>query len=83
MIIKSQPRTIPHILGAGIPPTYNAAGGTARMAPRELLSKLLLTGTHLRNRAGATLSYSSGSTLHPQVIYAISFYAGLNGVEVD
>ena len=49
----------------------------------ELVSKLLLTGTHLRKRAVATLSYSPASTLHPQVIYAIAFSAGLNGVEVD
>ena len=49
----------------------------------ELLSKLLLTGTHLRKRAVATLSYSPASTLHPQVIYAIAFSAELNGVEVD
>ena len=46
----------------------------------KLLSRLLLTGTHLRKRAVAiTLSYSPQSTLHPQVIYAIAFSAGLNG----
>ena len=49
----------------------------------ELLLKLLLTGTHLRKRAVATLSYSPASTLHPQVIYAIAFSTGLNSVEVD
>ena len=49
----------------------------------ELLSKLLLTGTHLRKRVIVTLSYSPVSTLYPQVIYAIAFSAGLNGVEVD
>ena len=48
----------------------------------ELLSKLLLTGTHLRKQAVATLSYSPAGT-HPQVIYTITFPAGLNGVEVD
>ena len=30
-----------------------------------------------------TLSYSPLSTLHPQVTYAIAFYAGLNGLQVD
>ena len=44
----------------------------------ELISKLLLTGTHLCNRVIATLSYSPESTLHPQVIYAIAFPAGLH-----
>ena len=33
----------------------------------ELLSRLLLTGTHLRKCAVATLSNSPASTLHPQV----------------
>ena len=44
----------------------------------ELISRwLLLTGTHLRKRMVAiTLSYSPLSTLHPQVIYAITFFAG-------
>ena len=49
----------------------------------KLFSKLLLIGIHLRKRAVATLSYSPTSTLHPQVIYAIAFFAGLNGAEVD
>ena len=44
----------------------------------ELISKLLLTGTNLRKRVVATLSYSSEITLHPQFIYAIAFSAGLN-----
>ena len=39
--------------------------------------------THLHKRAVATFSYSPASTLHPQVIYAISFSAGLNGLQVD
>ena len=30
-----------------------------------------------------TLSYSPPSTLYPQVIYAIAFSAGLNGLQVD
>ena len=33
--------------------------------------------------AVATLSYSPVSTLHPQVIYAIAFSAGLNDLQVD
>ena len=50
----------------------------------ELRSRLLLTGTKLRKLAVAiTLSYSPPSTLHPQVIYAIAFPAGLNGLQVD
>ena len=50
----------------------------------ELVSRLLLTGTHLRKRAVAImLSYSPPSTLHPQVIYAIAFSAGLNRLQVD
>ena len=49
----------------------------------ELLSKSLLTGTHLQKRALAVLlSYSPASTLHPQVIYAITFSARLNGLQV-
>ena len=35
-----------------------------------LLSKLLVTGTHLQKRAVAMHSYSPVSTLHPQVRYA-------------
>ena len=41
----------------------------------EPLLKLLLTGTHLRKRAVAALSYSPASTLYPQVIHAIAFSA--------
>ena len=54
--------------------------GTSDFQP-ELLSKLLLIGTHLQKRVVATLSYSPMSTLHPQV--TIVFSTGLNGVEVD
>ena len=43
----------------------------------------LLSGTYLRKRAVATLSYSPLSMLHPQVIYVIAYSAGLNGFEVD
>ena len=43
----------------------------------------ILTGTHLRKRVVATLSYSPASTLHPQVIYTIAFSAGLNSLQVD
>ena len=47
----------------------------------ELISKLLLTGTHLRKQR---YSYSPASTLHPQVAYAIiAFSAGLNGLQAD
>ena len=49
----------------------------------EALSKLLLTGTHLRKGAVATLLYSHASTPLPQVMYALAFSAGLNGVEID
>ena len=49
----------------------------------ELLSRLLLTGTHLRKWAVAMLSYLPASMLYPQVIYAIAFSAGLNGIQVD
>ena len=49
----------------------------------ELLSRLLLKGIHLRKRMLARLSYSPVSTLHPQVIYAVAFSAGLNGLHVD
>ena len=48
----------------------------------ELVSKLLLTGTHLHKRTVAPLLYSPASTLHPKVIYKISFSAGLNGLQV-
>ena len=47
----------------------------------ELILKLLLTGPHLRKRAVATLSYSPENTLHPQVIYAIAFSAGLYQID--
>ena len=47
----------------------------------ELISKLLPTGTHLRKRAVATLSYSPESTLHPQAISALAFFAGLHKVD--
>ena len=46
----------------------------------ELISKLLLTGTHLLKRP---YSYSPASTLHPQIAYAIAFSAGLNGLQAD
>ena len=42
----------------------------------------LLTDTHLRKWAVATLSYSPKSTPHPQVIYTIALSAGLNGLQV-
>ena len=48
----------------------------------ELLSKLLLIGTHLRKRAASMLSYLPASSLHPQVIYSVAFSAGLNGFQV-
>ena len=48
----------------------------------ELLAKLLLTGTHIQKQGVATLSYSPASRLQPQVIYAIAFSAGLNGLQV-
>ena len=48
----------------------------------ELLSKLIVTGTHLRKWAIATLSYSPASTPQPQVIYTIAFSTGLNGLQV-
>ena len=51
--------------------------------PAELISELLFKGTHFCKQAVATLSYSPASTLHPQVIYAIAFSAGLNGFQVD
>ena len=35
IIVESQPRPMPEILGAGISPTYDAAGGAKGMAPRE------------------------------------------------
>ena len=47
----------------------------------ELFSKLLLTGTHLRTGRSRALVLTS-STLHPQIIYAIAFSAGLNGLQV-
>ena len=31
----------------------------------------------------STILYSTPSTLHPQVIYAIAFSAGLNSLQVD
>ena len=50
----------------------------------ELLSKLLLIGTHLQKWAVAImLLYSPPSTLHPQVIYTITFSTGLNSLQVD
>ena len=49
----------------------------------ELISRLLLTGTHLRKQAVATLSYSPANMLHPQDIYPIALSAGLNGPQVD
>ena len=59
------------------PPTHTSDFKT------ELASRLLLTGTHLRKRAlGNTLLYSPSSTLHPQLIYAVAFSAGLNGLQV-
>ena len=49
----------------------------------ELLSRLLLTGAHLQKWARAiSLSYSPLYTLHPRVIYAIAFSAGLSGLQV-
>ena len=48
----------------------------------ELLSRSLLTGTHLQKQAVATLSYSPASMLHPQVISALAFSAGLNGFKM-
>ena len=35
IIVGSQPRPMPEILGAGISPTNDAAGGAKGMAPRE------------------------------------------------
>ena len=49
----------------------------------ELFSILLLTGTHFRKWAVASLSYSPASKLHPQVIYAIVFSSRLNSLQVD
>ena len=54
-----------------------------RFSTRTSVEIAILTGTHLRKRAVATLSYSPESTLHPRVIYAIAFSARLNGVYVD
>ena len=51
-----------------------------------ILRWLLLRSTHLRKRAVAiTLSdsYSTPSTLHAQIIYAIVLSAGLNGFQVN
>ena len=48
----------------------------------QLLSRLPLTSTHLRKQAVATLSYTPTSKLHPQVIFTITFFAGLNGLHM-
>ena len=64
----SPPHTATHVVTSGF--------------QEDIISKLLLTGTHLHKRAVATLLYSPASTLHPQVIYAIAFSAGLNGLQV-
>ena len=57
--------------------------GYQRFSSRKHLLKLLLTGTRLRKWAVAMLSYSSVSTLYPQVIYTIVFSAELNNLQVD
>ena len=66
------------------PPTHTYIHPCTSDFRTELISQwLLLTGTHLRKRAVAisdTLSCSPQSMLHPQVIYATSFSAGLNGL---
>ena len=64
-------------------PPHTAISVATSNFQAELLSKLLLTRTHLQKWAVTTLSYSTVSTLHPQVIYAIAFSAGLNGLQVD
>ena len=62
------------------PATYAAASHFQA----ELLSKVLLAGTHVQKWAVAIkLSYSPSSTLHPQVIYERQSSAGLNGLQVD
>ena len=43
---------------------------------------IILTGPHLRKWEVA-IAFSPLSTLHPQVIYAIVFSAGLNGLQVE
>ena len=50
----------------------------------DLLSKLLLTGTHLRKRAVSTLSYSPASIYATPTSYVRnSVLCGLNGLQVD
>ena len=68
-MFKLQPHTVTHVATSDL--------------QTELLSTMLLTGTHLRKRAMAMLFYSHASTLYPQVMYAIAFSAGLNGLQVN
>ena len=56
--------------------------GYKRLSSRTFL-EIATHREYLRKRAVATLSYSPASTLRPQVIYAIAFPAGQNGVQVD
>ena len=65
------------------PPPHTATLIATSDFQAELLSKLLLKGTHLRKWAVGTLSYSPASTLHPHVIYALAFSAGLNGLQIQ
>ena len=64
-------------------PPHTATHVATSIYQAELLSKLLLTGTYFRKRAVAMVSYSPTSTLYPQVLYAIVFPPGLNGLQVD
>ena len=57
---------------------------TSEFQVELILRWLPLTSTHLWIRAVAiTLLYSRPSTLHPQVIYAVAFSAGLSGIQVN